>query len=268
MFPQLLLLATCAVCLLQPVNSQQTGVTCSTVIPIDVPRDPSIYWGTWFVIGTCTACTDPSNVCSQVAYEPVDSSTDSTNVTYIGSFQTDSPEGPLSQAFGVMSPINLETFNPMYRFDLDLGFAVIPSNFWILTTAGDGSGISAIVTMSCLLDGSDQQLFFLSRKPYFVPPVTFDALVAQTRRAITNYDQFNITTVQQAQGWCGYALTETSFSTATDICDCGDDDGIKIEVAEAFAILAALFSLAILAFVVHSKFFAKPHSDGLKNSLI
>ncbi len=134
----------------------------------------------------------------------MDSTTVSTNLTYIGSYQSDSPDGQLKQAFGVMSPINLETFDPMYRFDLDLGFAVIPSNFWILTTAGDGTGISAIVTMSCLLSGSDQQLFFLSREPYLVPPVTFDALVAQTKRAITNYDEFNITTVQQAQGISAY----------------------------------------------------------------
>ena len=32
-------------------------------------------------------------------------------------------------------------------------------------------------------------------------PVTFDSLVAQTKRAITNnYDEFNITSVVQAQG--------------------------------------------------------------------
>lgn len=70
MFGQAVLVAASSLFLscLQPVYSQQTGVACSTVTPIDVPRDPSLYWGTWFVIGTCSACTSPSNVCTQVIY--------------------------------------------------------------------------------------------------------------------------------------------------------------------------------------------------------
>ncbi len=99
-----------------------------------------------------------------------------------------------------MTPVNLETFNPMYLLNLDLGFAVIANNFWILTTAGDGETISAIVTLSCGTYGSDQQIFFLSREPYFVPPVTFEYLETQARRAITNYDEYNITVITQANG--------------------------------------------------------------------
>jgi hypothetical protein len=164
-------------------------------------RDVSLYWGTWYTIATCSNCTNPANVCSQLAYEPIDSTNTYTNLTYIGSYQDSNPDGEIAQAFGNMSPLNLDTFNPLYKLDLDLGFAIIPSNFWILTTAGDGDDISAIVTMSCVTpDNTDQQLFFLSRKPYLVPPVTFDSLVANVKRAITNYDQFDIVSVTQQQG--------------------------------------------------------------------
>jgi hypothetical protein len=121
-------------------------------------------------------------------------------VTYIGAYQDTQPYGKLSTAYGKMTPVNLETFNPMYLLNLDLGFAVIANNFWILTTAGDGETISAIVTLSCGTYGSDQQIFFLSREPYFVPPVTFEYLETQARRAITNYDEYNITVITQANG--------------------------------------------------------------------
>jgi hypothetical protein len=126
-------------------------------------------------------------------------------LTYIGALQTGSPSGPVTLAYGNLFPSNFQTFDPLYRFDLDLsplfGFPFIAkSNFWVLTTAGDGTDISAIVTMSCDLNGGDQQLFYLSREPYFVPPVTFDLLESQVKRAILNYDQFNISGYFQAQG--------------------------------------------------------------------
>lgn len=70
-------------------------------------------------------------------------------------------------------------------------------------------------------------------------------------------------------GWCDYQLTETAFSSATDICNCDDeDDGNKIEVAEGFAILATLFSLTTLVLIVHSKFFTKQDPGGLKSNLM
>jgi hypothetical protein len=238
------------------VQGQQTGVTCSDVTPVNVPKDPSLYWGTWYTIGTCTSCTSPENVCSQLAYEPVDATNpSSTNLTYIGSFNDESPEGANSQAFGKMIPQDVVDFNPLYRLDLDLGFAVIPSNFWILTTAGDGDDISAIVTMSCNLTDSDQQIFFLSRKPYFVPPVTFDTLVSQVRRAITNYDDFDITTVYQGQGWCDYELVETS-STSSAYCDedFTDDDRSRLRTAMGFSLVATGLSAIILALLAFSKY--------------
>lgn len=252
------------------VVAQETGISCSSVTPIDVPRDPSLYWGTWYTIGTCTSCTSPSNVCSQVAYEPVDSTkVATTNVTYIGSFEDGSPEGDNAQAFGNMIPLNVDTFDPLYRFDLDLGFAIIPSNFWVLTTSGDGNDISAIVTMSCDLTDGNQQLFFLSRKPYFVPPVTFDTLVAQTRRAITNYDDFNITTVYQGQGWCDYELTET-FSSTTQSCDedFDSDDRGRLRLTVGFSLLSMALSFIILALILYFKFFAKkkPENEVLTKS--
>jgi hypothetical protein len=253
------------------VSGQETGVSCSAVTPIDVPRDPSLYWGTWYTIGTCTSCTNPDNVCSQVAYEPVDATNvATTNLTYIGSFQDQSPSGDNSQAFGNMIPLDVENFDPLYRFDLDLGFAVIPSNFWILTTSGDGNEISAIVTMSCNLTDGNQQLFFLSRKPYFVPPVTFDTLVAQTQRAITNYDDFEITTVYQGQGWCDYQLTET-FSTTVNSCDedFTDDDRGRLRMAMGFSLMGMALGSIILSIIIYQKFCAKGKTgDDLTKSIL
>lgn len=107
-----------------------------------------------------------------------------------------------------MSPINLETFNPLYRLALDVG-VIVTSDFWILTTAGDGNEITAIATMSCV-SGTDQQIFFLSRKPYLVSPVTFDYLESNVRRAITNYDDFDIVSVTQAQGTVTLSLMLSS----------------------------------------------------------
>lgn len=131
--------------------------------------------------------------------EPIDATNTYTNVTYIGSYQNGSPDGTNSMAFGNLSPLNFDTFDPVYRLALDLGVTVV-SNYWVLTTAESDGEITAAVTMSCLPTNTDQQIFFWSRKPYFVPPVTFDALVAQTRRAIDNYDEFNIVPVVQSQG--------------------------------------------------------------------
>lgn len=50
------------------------------------------------------------------------------------------------------------------------------------------------------------QIFYLSRQPYFVAPVTFATLEAKAKRAITNYDQFEILGSVHAQGMyvCSY----------------------------------------------------------------
>lgn len=249
-------------------TAQQTGIECSAVTPINVPKDPSLYWGTWYTIGTCDLCTSPENVCTQVAYEPDDATNLETNVTYIGSYQNGSPEGTIAQAFGSMFPSDIETFDPLYRFDLPLGDFVIESNFWVLTTAGDGDDISAIVTMSCLIDGSDQQLFFLSRKPYLVAPVTFDSLVDQTRRAITNYDEFNITTVYQGQGWCEYDLTETYTDSSSDSdSDCEEVNETQLGIIMGFVIASSFFIFIISAIIIHSKCCAaKDGKGGLRSS--
>lgn len=159
-----------------------------------------MYWGTWYVLTSCTNCTKPpENYCNQLKFEPIDATNINTNLTYTASYQYGSPEGENTQVNGVLSPNNFETFDPLYRLNLDFGFPVPVNNFWIITTAGD-SEITAIVIMSCYADGNDQQIYFLSRKPYFVPPVTFDFLVSQVRRAITNYDEFVIVPTVQAQG--------------------------------------------------------------------
>jgi len=165
--------------------AQFTNVACSsTVTPQNVPRDPSVLWGTWYTIATCDTCTTPTNICSQVVYQPNDATKSNTNLTYIGSFQDittcfdDCPSLTQTQAFGVVSPQDLTNFNPPYRLELDLGFMIITSDVWILAAAGDGTTISALVTSSCNLPPfpEHQQIFFLSREPYLVPPVTFASL--------------------------------------------------------------------------------------------
>jgi hypothetical protein len=223
---------------------QLTGITCSSVSPVDVPRDASLYWGTWFVIGTCDSCTNSSNVCSQVVYEPADSSMEDTNVTYIGSYQVKQPDGLNKQAFGKMTPLELETFNPLYQLDLDLGFAIIRNNFWILASASDSSGeITAMVTYSCGTDNTNAQLFYLSRYPYLIDPLTFSTLEGKVKRAITNYDEFNVIAVTQQQGWCEYQYTTDYVAASTVSCSSdNDDDSEAIGVAEAGSILSAIFS--------------------------
>jgi hypothetical protein len=232
--------------------SQQTGVTCSAVTPISVPRDPSLYWGTWYTIATCTACTNPSNVCSQVAFEPIDETNIATNLSYIGSYQRSSPDGIDNQAYGKMIPLNFETFDPLYKLELNVG-VIVTSNYWIITTAGSDGEITAIVTMSCELSDTNQQLFFLSRKPYFVPPVTFDYLASQVQRAITNYDQFNISAVLQQQGWCDYQLVETE-TVGNDSNDDDDEDENWEPILVALIVISVVFSLSTLIFLLWSKF--------------
>lgn len=269
----MLLLPVCLVTLiflsfLAFIATQQTGVLCSSVNPISVPRDPSLYWGTWYTIATCNNCTNPANVCTQLTYEPIDSTQIDTNLTYIGSYQDSNPSGDVAQAFGKMSPINLETFNPIYRLTLDLGFAIIPANFWILTTAGDGAEITAIVTMSCVTSGTDQQIFFLSRKPYFVSPVTFESLESNVRRAINNYDEFDIVSVTQAQGWCNYQLPEVSInSVSSDHSDCDVNDQ-QITIAAVFSIISSAIALITLAFLAYLKYSSSTtkKADSVMNS--
>ena len=230
------------------VKGAQTGVNCSAVTPINVPRDPSLYWGTWYTQASCDKCTaEEENFCAQVSFEPVDASkVTTTNLTYTASFQYGSPEGENSQVFGNMIPLDTESFDPLYRLDVTFGFTTFPNNFWVLTTAGNGNEISAMVMMSCTLEDEDQQLFFMSRKPYFVSPVTFDTLVAQTKRAITNYDDFNMSAVYQEQGWCEYELIETTISTA-DNCeeDFTSDDRGRLRMAMGFSLVSMILALII-----------------------
>jgi hypothetical protein len=226
-------------------------------------RDPSLYWGTWYTIATCRNCTNPLNVCTQVAFEPINSKNINTNVTYIGSYQNSNPDGVNAMAYGNLSPLNLETFNPLYRLDLDLGFQIVSSNFWILTTAESNNEISAIVTMSCELTSTNQQIFFLSRKPYLVSPVTFDTLREQVQRAITNYDSFDIVPVTQAQGWCDYQLVESQSADVFTNCPDDDDDTSKtlLTVDLIFIVLSTCFSFSILTYLLWLRYYAKPVNE-------
>lgn len=88
-------------------------------------RDPSLYWGTWYSISTCTNCTDPdATVCSQVSFVPDDASSKTSNLTYTASFQNNEPQGPTTQVFGLMRPIDLEGFNPLYSLDLAISNSI------------------------------------------------------------------------------------------------------------------------------------------------
>jgi len=248
------------------ISAQQTGVTCSSVTPISVPRDPSLYWGTWYTISPCRNCTNPANVCSQVAYEPVDRTNIATNVSYIGSYQLNSPEGANRMAFGTLSPLNFDTFDPLYKLELDVGI-IVKSNFWILTTAGSDGEITAIVTMSCELSGTNQQIFFLSRKPYLVPPVTFDYLASQVQRAITNFDQFDMAPVLQQQGWCDYQLVETETLGGNSCSDEDEEDKGWKRLVVALVVLTILFSFGCLLFLIWIKFSTNPEKKRLLSNL-
>jgi hypothetical protein len=124
-----------------------------------------------------------------------------------------------------MVPSNLETFDPLYRLTIDFSFGSISSDFWVITTAGDGKEISAIVTMSCNPQGSDMLLFFLSRKPYLVAPVTFDLLESQVRRAINNYQDFKMNGIIHSQGMMLHAYVYICAYR----CDC------FISISDCFA---------------------------------
>ena len=85
--------------------------------------------------------------------------------------------------------------------------------FDVLATDGDeaGNNITSLVTYSCPDSGTDSQMFFLSRKPYFVPPTTFDSMAALAANAIANFDDHQFTLVKQAQGWCNYPFAEEAI---------------------------------------------------------
>lgn len=252
-------------------SAQLTGITCSAVTPIDVPRDVSLYWGTWFTIGTCSSCTNSSNICSQVIYEPIDATNMNTNVTYIGSYQVNQPYGTVQMAYGNMIPQELETFDPVYRLDLDLGFAIIPNDFWILATAGDGNGITALATYSCGTDGTNAQVFYLSRQPYLIDPVTFSSLESKVKRSITNYDEFKIVSVTQQQGWCNYQYTSDyvePVATPSSL-SCSDDDNTdSINTAVAGSVLSAIFSGITAGILIVACFRSKVTSGGMDKNLL
>jgi hypothetical protein len=258
-------------------------------------RDPSLYWGTWYTLSTCTTCGNPSNVCSQVTYQANDPSSLSTNLTYIGSYNVEQPSGANKQAFGTMINANPETFDPLYRLTINFDFGSISSDFWVITTAGDGKEISAIVTMSCNTTGSDMLLFYLSRKPYFVAPVTFDLLESQVKRAINNYDEFTMNSIIHAQGkelyttivmslhvivlltfmchrpimlyqyecachsagWCDYQYSNDFEPAAVATVECPETDNTSADFAKGASIAASVFTAIILVLLTYATFFRR-----------
>jgi len=189
----------------------QTNVACTTSFnPQNVEFGAEALRqldGTWHVIAVPIGSTTPNvNTCTQVVLTPV---SQTSQRLYTGSYNNLQPKGANSQANGVLQPWNLDTGNPLFKLELDLGFVIANASFWILAAQGAAPGdVSALVTYSCDLPlgaNNNAQLFFWSRLPYFVPPVTFDSLSTLARRAISNFDDFlPMQQVPQQQGWCDY----------------------------------------------------------------
>lgn len=236
-------------------DAQATGIACSPVTPISVPTDVSKLWGTWYTVAVETLATSPGNVCSQVELQPDDPSNLESNITYIGSFQenydlTAEPE----VAYGQLVPKDLETLDPPYVLTLYLAPRFSVTNyFYILATAGSSSDpddISAAITYSCGTDGTNAQLFFLSRQPYFVSPVTFASMEGLARRAINNYDNFNMTYYLQEPGWCNYRVeTEFQGQDCTSTSSKKTDTDKQARDAAAAAACLSAFTLILLVFV-------------------
>ena len=161
---------------------------------------------------TTTDSSGSANVCTQLDFEPEDASSTSTNLAYLASYNLDNqPYGPATKAQGAFYPTasNFSSAAAPYLLEVPAGSG-FTSNFWFLATDGDenGDNISSLVTFSCPDSGTDSQMFILSRKPYFVPPTTFDSMAALASKAVTNFDDHHFTLVKQAQGWCDYPFEE------------------------------------------------------------
>ena len=187
--------------------------------PQNVPFDDiTKLWGTWYVIGAEFACTDSSstaNVCTQLNFQPEDNTSTATNLDYLASYNSDNqPYGPSIRAQGAFYPVsaNFSASEAPYLLEVPVGSGVM-SNFWFLATDGDASGnhITSLVTLSCPGTGTDSQMFFLSRKPYFVAPTTFYSMATLAAQAVTNFGDHNFTLVKQAKGWCNYPFDEVAI---------------------------------------------------------
>merc|ERR1711871_326569 len=205
----------------QPPN---TMIPCAWVKSVDVPLQPDLYVGTWYTIGVATKAWQRNNECTQVV---INEKAGSTDRSYTGAFSKTTtnqatPNVNWTQANAELLAADLDTFNPPYK--LQFPYPGVPANdFYIAATDGDGtpSGISAIVTYVCPPGVNNSQMFYLSRMPYFVPPVTADRLAAKAAQAISNAPDIQMDLVAQGQGWCNYPYT-TTFAAVTQGSGRGD----------------------------------------------
>jgi len=208
-----------------------TQVQCaSSVTPQNVPLGAGVaeLFGTWYTIAIPVNATEPGNgyvdnVCTQVIIQPDNPSKPTEKANYIGSYNELQPRGRPKEAVGELLPLDLDGGVDPALYNLQLsanGFVFSDGLFWVAAAAGDGTTTSAMVTYTCPKEGAaimdNAQIFFLSRQPYLVPPVTYDSLANLARRALgaESFDAFGeLLMVPQQQGWCDYRYTDTFTPT-------------------------------------------------------
>lgn len=180
-------------------------------------------------------------------------------MAYLASFNIKYPTGTNQGAEGTLTAVNPTKNDPAYILKL---FG-ISADFWFITTDGgdtSGNNPTALVTLSCdKATKKDAQLFFLSRQPYFMNPVTYNSLMSKTKSAINNFDDFNLIPLTQVNGWCYYPYSPIVISgdddngnknsNTTTTTTSNDDDSyarqslIASSIAAAFAIVIFLILL-------------------------
>ena len=212
-----------------------TGIPCSwRHSPVDVPKDPALYLGTWYTIGITNKAWSRNHVCTQVNIAPASGGGPNrvyTGATFASSPAQTTPNVNLTKYEATLVAADLKTFDPPYKLKFPFPGAV-PNPFYVAATDGDGTrggGITAVAFYACDGGGgNNSQLFYLSRAPYFMPPVTVKRLAAKVAKAIGNAPEIQMDLVAQAAGWCDYALPPTHDPTATSL---RTDGGGAIAVA-------------------------------------
>jgi hypothetical protein len=262
-----------------------TEVACSTFVAtqnVDLTM-PELYYDTWYTIAIPANSSSGDNVCTQLDLRPQVRSDPDTVIDYFSNYQFREPRGAPTYATGFFEPIDATSpfldLHPPYRLQL---FFTLPDgerfvfgdgDFWVLAAAGDGSTTSAIVTYTCPRDGSDNaQIFFLSRQPYFVPPVTFDVLDNLARQAISNYDEFEMLQVPHQLGWCDYDYPTTFADEGVNCANLGEIEDMNLFdfnfTAETILILIVLLiSLTTLVWLC-VRMPSKSDGSSLRTSLL
>ena len=206
-----LLTALLAVASAQP---PQSGIPCNWLnSPVDVPKDPKLYLGTWYTIGITTKAWTRNHECTQVNIAP--GSGDDlgyTGATFASNSSQTTPNINLVKYTATLVADDLKNFNPPYQLQFPFPGAQ-PNPFYIAATDGDGTpeGITAVAFYACGAGGSNNtQLFYLSRAPYFMTPVTVERLAAKVAHTVGNHADIQMDLVAQGAGWCDYPFKPTT----------------------------------------------------------